>query len=387
MRVLVLVPYPGIRGPLPKLVPVLAAALRRLGCSVETEPWSRHSDDESPLDKVVGRAGDLVRIRRHLARRPIDVLFISTAHNWPGLIRDVPLVMFTRGLCPHRVVQFHGSSSERLLAPGGYLFKWLSRLLVSACDAVLVLSEQERVEWRAFYPGGRFEVVANPFVPEMRGAPGRNSPGGESEPFGEERAHRSTGNGLLFVGRLMPEKGIFDVLEALALQRGESACHLVVAGDGPVAEDVRRRVAALGLSERVRLCGYLGTVGLARAYAVADIFVLPTYYAEGFPTVILEAMHAGLPIVTTPLRGAADRLKDGVNALFVPPRRPDVLAAALQRLIGDQNLRERMGRDNRGKVEEFAPDRVAPTYLSILLSVVGSGAERSGRRADSGGVS
>lgn len=379
MRVLVLVPYPGIRGPLPKLVPVLAAALRRLGCSVETELWSRHSDDEPLCDKVVGRAGDLMRIRRHLARRRFDVLFISTAHNWPGLVRDVPLVMLTRGLCPHRVVQFHGSSSERLLARHGRLFKWLSRLLVSACDAVLVLSEEERAEWKAFYPHGRFEVVANPFVPEVGCERGEDS----ESPI-EEGAYQSAGTGLLFVGRLMPEKGIFDVLEALARQRGELACHLVVAGDGPAAEAVRLRVAQLDLNERVRLCGYLGAAGLERAYARADVFVLPTYYAEGFPTVILEAMHAGLPIVTTPLRGAVDRLKDGVNALFVPPRRPDLLVSAFQRLTGDRDLRDRMGRENRRKVEEFAPERVAPSYLSILQSVVGGGAVHAAGRADTG---
>ena len=368
MRVLLLVPSSGIRGPLPKLIPVLAAALRQLDCVVETEVWSRHSDEESLLDKAVGRAGDLARIRKHLARRTFDVLFISTAHNWPGLARDVPLVMLTRGLCLRRVVQFHGSSSERLLAPGGRLFKWCSRLLVSRCDAVLVLSEQECAEWKAFWPQGRFEVVANPFVP-AKGAPSGPSQGPHGVP-GEPRLTRTR---LLFVGRLMPEKGIFDVLEALALWGDESAYHLQIAGSGPAEDAVRRRVAQLGLGERVMLCGYLGPAGLAQAYEEADIFVLPTYYAEGFPTVILEAMYAGLPVVTTPLRGAVDRLEDGVNALFVPPRHPDALSRALQRLAGDPDLRARMSRSNRLKVEEFAPDRVAPRYLEILQSVVGSG--------------
>jgi len=377
-----LVPHPGIRGPLPKLVPVLADALRRLGCVVETEVWSRHSDDESLLDKVVGRAGDLVHIRKHLARRAFDVLFISTAHNWPGLARDLPLVLLTRDLCPRRVVQFHGSSSERLLVAGGRLFKCFSRLLVSSCDAVLVLSEQERAEWKAFYPSGRFEVVANPFVPQSGDASG-----GDEGPPGEVRPQQPAGTRLLFVGRLMPEKGVFDVLEALALPSAASACHLRIAGSGPAAEAVRRRVSQLDLGARVTLCGYLGPAGLARAYAEADIFVLPTYYAEGFPTVILEAMYAGLPIVTTPVRGAADRLKDGENALFVPAHRPDLLATALQRLAGDHDLRARMGRENRRKVEEFAPDRVSPRYLEILRSVAAGGHDHAVERADFAGTS
>ena len=373
-----LVPYPGIRGPLPKLVPVLAEALRRLGCVVETEPWSRHSDEERLADKVVGRAGDLLRVCRHLARRRFDVLFVSTAHNWPGLLRDVPLVLLSVPLCPHRVVQFHGSSSERLAAPGGFLFKGLSRVLVSACDVILVLSEQERAEWQAFHPQGRFEVVANPFVPQ--------SPDTSARPdqAGEGRAARPAATRLLFVGRLIPEKGIFDVLEALAMQEGKSQCSLVVAGEGPAAEAVRSRITRLGLGQRVELRGYLGPNQLAEAYGSADVLVLPTYHPEGFPTVILEAMYSGLAVVTTPVRGAADRLVEGVNALFVPPRRPDVLAGALGRLADDPGLREEMGRNNRRKVQEFTPERVAPTYLAILMSVAERDLEAATRRAGEG---
>ena len=92
-------------------------------------------------------------------------------------------------------------------------------------------------------------------------------------------------------------------------------------------------------------------------------------------------MGAGLPIVTTLLRGALDHLDEGVNALFVEPRRPDLLADALRRLLADDDLRVAMGRRNASKVEEFAPDTVSERYVSILQSVVGLGRDRS-RRSD-----
>lgn len=370
-RVLMLVPYPTIQGPLPKHVPLLVDGLRALGCDIETEYWSRHSDHESLLEKVVGRAGDLRRINARLRRRRFDVMYITTAHTWAGLMRDIPLVLLTKGVCPHRVVKFHGSFSGQLSAPGHSLLKMASRVLVSRCDACLVLSQEENGEWSAFCPAGRFEVVANAFTPELVGT----APPAVGE-IGRDTASASTSyrSGvptLLFVGRLTPEKGILDLVQAVAHVNATLPCRLLVAGDGPSASAVLQAAGELGIAGNVGLLGYATGPDLAGCYREADAFVLPTYYAEGFPTVLLEAMSKGLPVITTRLRGAADRLEEGVNALFVPPRRPDLLAQALARILADDHLRASMAANNLAKVKEFAPDVVAPQYLAIFESVIG----------------
>jgi glycosyltransferase involved in cell wall biosynthesis len=372
MRVLMLVPYPAIEGPLPKLVPVLVDQLRALGCDIETECWSRHSDHETLRAKVIGRAVDLRRICARLRSDRFDVLFITTAHTWNGLIRDIPLAVATTKMCPHRVIQFHGSSSDRLAAPGHSLLKLASRILVGQCDATLVLSRQEKDEWSAFFPPGRFEVVANPFAPEADCGllPPLTRDAGD-DACGAHPPQDDPMPTLLFVGRLMPEKGVLDLVNAVARLNDTTPCRLLVAGDGPSATAVAQTARALGIADRVELLGYVSGPSLARCYLTADVFVLPTYYAEGFPTVLLEAMSRGLPVVTTALRGAADRLEEGVNALFVPPRRPDLLARALERIVADSDLRASMAANNLRKVREFAPEVVAPRYLAILESVVG----------------
>jgi glycosyltransferase involved in cell wall biosynthesis len=367
-----LVPYPTMPGYLTRLVPLLVDQLRALGCEVETECWSRHSDHETLLEKVVGRAADLRRIYARLRHGRFDVLFVTTAHTHAGLTRDIPLVLATRGACSHRVIEFHGSYSDRLSAPGHTVLKLASRVLVGMCDATLVLSQQEKDEWSAFYPGGRFELVANPFSSESAGTAAVPSsadvPGAQVSARTRSRSGTPT---LLFVGRVIPEKGVLDLVQAVARVNQTTPCRLLVAGDGPSTSVMAETADELGIASSVELLGYVSGPELARCYHEADAFVLPTYWAEGFPIVLCEAMNAGLPIVTTALRGAADRLEEGVNAIFVPARRPDLLAEALGRILCDDDLRTSMSANNLAKVKEFAPEVVVPQYLAILESVVG----------------
>lgn len=363
MRILMLVSHPNIRGPIPKHSPLLVEALRALGCEVITAPWGRHSGQEALLERIVGRAQDIARIRRTLTCERFDVMVVKTSHDWAALSRDIPLLLVTRRLCPRIVIQFHGGFSDRLVVPGYGLFKAASAWLLRLSDAALVLSSQEQRQWQQFYPTGRFYTVANPFQPADV------TPGELLWALPKEEPV------LLFVGRLIEAKGIFDLLNAMPRVLERTACHLVVAGDGADAQRVRECVERLGLSDHVTLTGYLLGGQLAMVYQVGDIFVLPTYYAEGFPTVIAEAMSAGLPIVTTRIRGAADHLREGVNALFVPLRDPEALARALARLLSDPSLREKMAQANQEKVKDFAPEIVTRHYLDVLEEVVGASPE------------
>ncbi len=364
LRVLMLTAFPAIGGPLPKLAPLVADGLRRCGCEVREEGWSAHTASHEPLlAKLGGRTRDLVRARREMRAWRPDVVYVATAHNWPGLARDVPLA-FSSTQGPPLVFHLHGSESQRLAGSGGRLFKAASLALARSAAAVMLLSREEAGEWRRFCPGARFEVVLNPFVPASPAVP---------EPPAHPRHGAPT---LICVARLIPSKGVFDLLDAFAMLRRRRECRLLIAGTGPAAEALARRTELMGLDDSVRLLGYVSGAALESAYRAADAFVLPSYFAEGFPLSVMEAMGHGLPVVTTAIRGCADELVEGVNAVFVPPRAPEVLAAALERLLADDDLRESMGRANRAKVAEFAPDRVLPRYAEILRSAAGWDAPR-----------
>ena len=104
---------------------------------------------------------------------------------------------------------------------------------------------------------------------------------------------------------------------------------------------------------------------LWNTYSFADVFVLPSW-SEGFPYAIMEAMHTGLPIVTTKIRGMEDHLEEGINVLFAEPKNPSNLARALEEILSDKDLRERMQKSNIASMKNFDPDLVARHYLSVL---------------------
>jgi glycosyltransferase involved in cell wall biosynthesis len=379
MKVLMLAPPPHLRGPLPKHTPHLVAALRELGCAVTVESWGRHRDVESLYQKVLGRIGDIWRIRRALRRLKPDVLVVKTSHEWNTLVRDILLLLGTGSCRPRTVVQLHGSRPEALRLGGwSAAFQGLSRWLVRLSDAVMVLSRDELEKWKSSYPQSRFYVVANAFV-DRDGHEDGASRGGSTPRRETTKDHgppelsatvEASVPVVLFVGRLKREKGIFDLVQALSTIRFLTDAQLLVVGEGREAQRLAARVQELGLADRVRLTGYLEGEELDAAYARASVFVLPTWWMEGFPTVIAEAMHARLPIITTPIRGMLDHLEEGVNALFVPPHDPTALAGALLRLLSDGALRSAMATANRDAVRKFAPRVVGEQYLRVLEDVL-----------------
>ena len=370
-------PPPSAPGPLPKHTPLLVEGLRSLGCQVSTAAWGSGEGERSLGERVAGRVKDLLRIWWMAARSSTDVVVVKTAHDWATLARDIPLMMGLRVVASARVIQFHGSQPESLLQGGRPLFRVATRLLLATVSAVLVLSREEKRLWGAFRPATPIYVVKNPHRPR----PALPEPCGLGEEVGigagasslPGRTDENDAPVVLFVGRLIAPKGVLDLVEAagmLAASTPDLPLRVVMAGDGPEAASIMSRARALGIADRVTLTGHVDTRALGRLYGRAWFLALPTSHPEGFPTVIAEAMAAGLPIVTTPIRGAVDYLEDGVNALFIPAGEPAALARAMRRLLKDAELRRSMGERNRARVALFSPDRVAREYLEALRQAV-----------------
>lgn len=155
---------------------------------------------------------------------------------------------------------------------------------------------------------------------------------------------------LLYVGRLVPEKGGPVLLEALAdLRRRGIETHTRIVGGGELHDLLARRIAELGLAGQVELTGPIGQDELPAQYRWADVFVLPSF-AEGLPVVIMEAMATGLPVVTTRIAGIAELVADGQTGRVVSAGRADEFADAIAWLARDEELRARLGAAGREAV-------------------------------------
>jgi glycosyltransferase involved in cell wall biosynthesis len=173
--------------------------------------------------------------------------------------------------------------------------------------------------------------------------------------------------GILFIARFILEKGLLDLLKAarLILDSGR-AFTLYCVGDGPVRGQAEALASELCLGERVEFTGQISEEEATRYYLQCAILVLPTYHQEGFPMTILQAVAAGMPIVTTKIRAAADYLAEPANCLWVEPRNPALLAERITRLLDAPGLQTSMRDNNLALAADFAVETVATEYLRIF---------------------
>jgi glycosyltransferase involved in cell wall biosynthesis len=153
----------------------------------------------------------------------------------------------------------------------------------------------------------------------------------------------------VFVGNIIAHKGLHVALEALSTLG--TGWRLRVAGSGPDEARCRLLAGRLGLGAQVEFLGRQSAQAVERILGDSDVLVLPSEM-EGLPYVILEAMASSLPVVSSGVFGIPEAVVDGETGLLVPPRDPAALAAALARLIGNADLRARMGANARRRFEE-----------------------------------
>lgn len=223
------------------------------------------------------------------------------------------------------IIHIHGAMFDTFIEGSSVKRKQrIVRTLMTA-QKVIVLSQSWKSYFMKYLPEEKLAVIYNPapFIADAYAARGNRTPK------------------ALFMGRLGDRKGIYDLLEAVKkidVRRFE----LDIYGDGEV-EKVRTIVEQAGLSDIVRLCGWVGHSKVSDIYDNADFLVLPSY-AEGLPMSVLEAIGRGLPVISTDVGGIAEAVVDGENGFLIQPGDVDALAQRIRSLAEDKCLREKMGR-------------------------------------------
>ncbi len=175
---------------------------------------------------------------------------------------------------------------------------------------------------------------------------------------------------VLGVGRMVEKKGFDLLIEAVALTT-EHDMHCVLIGDGDRRADLEAQAQRLGVAERVTFAGALGQDEVARWLSRAAVLAAPCRVGadgnqDALPTVLLEALRAGVPAISTPVGGIEEIVTNGQDGLIVPPEDAGALADAIGTLLGDPAQRSRFGAAGRQKVAQTFDRRAT---ISELIDV------------------
>ncbi len=188
---------------------------------------------------------------------------------------------------------------------------------------------------------------------------------------------------VVSVGRFVEKKGFADLIDACAvLRRRGVQFECKIAGGGPLEEDLRALIARHGLEQFVELFGPIPQADVRELLAGARMFALACVVErdggmDNLPTVIVEAMGCGLPIVSTRVAGVPEMVDDGRTGFLAPEKNTGALADAIERLILDPQLAQRLGDAGRlTAVERFAVERTAGELRALLARECRGGAFR-----------
>ena len=175
----------------------------------------------------------------------------------------------------------------------------------------------------------------------------------------------------LFAGRLMPQKGVDDLIAALdLLQHVRPQLKTIIAGAGPLRSELEETAHAFQLDERVKFVGHRDDV--PRLLAASDLVVLPSLY-EGMPNIVLEAMRYKKPVVATAAPGTTEVVIDGVTGLLVPIKSFQELAKAIRKVIDEPDLARKLGEAGRARVEaEFGVERMIERFAELYETIARS---------------
>lgn len=264
-------------------------------------------------------------------------------------LTNVIILLAVLGLNQPVIVAEHSDPAMTFIGP---LWEGLRKLTYPWADKVVVLNEKAK----AYFPKRiqkRIAVIPNPVLIGTIGT--------TPEPVVEKQT-------VMAMGRLSEEKQLDVLLRAFRLIKERYPdWRVMILGEGPLRGELEALRDRLSITERV---DFLGVVKDPHSYLKkADLFVLPSRF-EGFPMALCEAMACGLPVISTEYHsGVREIINDGVNGVLVPVKDINSLAATMDRLMGDEAERRRLGTKARDIVHRFGLEKVMSLWEEVIERV------------------
>jgi glycosyltransferase involved in cell wall biosynthesis len=308
---------------------------------------------ENALQKLMRFTLSPLHLALVLLRTGAQIVHMNASLDPKSYWRDLVYSIVAKLLGRYVVNQIHGGAMPQNFFRGNAFLTWVLRRFLVSSDAVTVLSSAELAAYRAFDSRIKVHLVPNAI-----------------DPVGLADQKRSYNTDkplkLVYVGRLVRAKGLFEIVEALMeLKRAGREFKLSIAGAGPDHDELVAVSKKADLGDNVQFLGSVFAAEKRRLWLESDLFIFPSY-TEGLPYSLLEAMAAGCVPVTTPVAAIPDVMRDGQHGLFVPVRNPGALASAVATLDDDREGLMRMAKAARRRViDQYTLARLADDFHKL----------------------
>jgi glycosyltransferase involved in cell wall biosynthesis len=284
-------------------------------------------------------------------------MHINSAPDPKAFWRDAVYLILAKGMRQRTVLEMHGSQLPTDYASGNGVRQAVMRRILRLANRIVLLSEFDFVAYQNYDPH-LFTAV----IPNAVEVPARTPP---RKPVSDDAPLK-----LIYIGRLLRAKGIFEAVEAVRLLQARNIhVRLNVVGAGPDAEEIRRSILDAGVQECVQMLGPRHGADKERVLEESDVLVFPTYQ-EGVPYALLESMAAGTVPVTCPVGGIPDVLSKGRCGITVPPRDPVAVAEAVCALHRDREMARALSEAaHRIIVEHYQVSRMAADFRRLYQGI------------------
>ncbi|OKS86400.1 glycosyltransferase family 4 protein [Mucilaginibacter polytrichastri] len=312
---------------------------------------------------IFQNAFNLIKLARFF--KP-DVIYFNSRLEVLAGIRDFITISLFKTFYRHPVsfiIKSHGSDIDVFESKNPLISKIVLPFLKKHVSAWLFLSTEERkkITEADYLPAAKVFVTKNIVrITQFKA----------DDAFRKQYKIPDHHKILLFVGRVIKQKGIFDVIKAFPQIKQQHDVKLIIVGDGTELESIQQLTIELGITNQVIFTGFIPEQDVIPFYANSDILVFPTYFPEGFPMALFNAVAAGMCIVTTPTRAAVDYLTEPENCLWTEPENSTNLANKVNNLLQSTALITEMKANNMIKGNLFSKRQVCVELAATIEKVI-----------------
>jgi glycosyltransferase involved in cell wall biosynthesis len=336
-----------------------------LGYTCRPVLYGRNDSSAGKIKKLWGVVAKAFNIVKELYAFSPDILYLNSRFEPVGTTRDFITVLIIKLFYFRKVkivIKTHGSDVSVLQQRSFFYQKLVVPFLRKQVMAWFFLSNDEKELVRQYDAA----LARKIFITANIVDPGRSV---ASLEFREKYSLDESKFKILFVGRIVREKGVFSLLESIPLLSCKDNCQIIFVGDGPDMDALKKHAEALKVTNNTRFPGYIPDHECDHFYANADMLAFPTFFNEGFPMALFKSVAAGLPVITTRIRAAKDHLSAPDNVLWVDGQSAESVAKAIDTLYDNHALRNAMSQNNRTIAKKFTRLEVCAGMHEVMMSL------------------